>query len=542
MLVSEIAAMVLKGSTELGTTLINAYAKRAVETNPEKLKLLKSNITPHIDSTFLKCSVIKTLLNPHRPANFLSIYATQRFHISDEKLDHYGLVDYIKESESNIILTGTGGSGKSMFTRYLWLSLFIDGAGRIPLFIEMRNINGISMDSIFAYIHYSISQGQASLTEKDYREHLHKGDFTIILDGFDELLQEKKDSIQNQIIQLTENYPKTRIIVTSRPDTGFSSWPSFEVASVSPLERNDVMELIEKSEFDDESKSLFLKRLRGTNLFQRHHSFLTNPLLASMMLLTFSHNFDIPDRMHLFYQQAFDALYQRHDSYKAGGFKRQFKTKLSEDVFKRTISYFCLITYYEEVFTFTRDEAIEALKKAINLAEAKADAPDLLDDLNGCVCFLIVDGLQYIFSHRSFQEYFAASCMAHVSSDKFESLISKFSKRPNDQVITLLADMNPEALRRLYILPVSDRFSDKIQLSSRIKSVSLFHEYTKMVFCISPPKIVPRTRGTGQLKSAVRASITLIGDGEFYDFVRLVEHLYRKGRSPVLSIRRTRAE
>ena len=57
--------------------------------------------------------------------------------------------------------------------------------------------------------------------------------------------------------------------------------------------------------------------------------------------------------MHLFYQQAFDALYQRHDSYKPGGYKREFRAKLSEDVFKAVVSYFCLLTYYQEKFSFS---------------------------------------------------------------------------------------------------------------------------------------------------------------------------------------------
>jgi hypothetical protein len=199
-----LSALVLKGSAELGTTLINAFAKRALDSSPDKITRLKSNITPHINATFSKCSVIKTLLNPQWPANFLAIYATQRFNVSEKHFDHYGMVDYIKKEAKNLILTGTGGSGKSMFTRYLWLSLFVDSDGKIPLFIELRNINNISFENIVSYIHYSISQGEASLGEKDYRDYLKNGDFILILDGFDEVLNHKKDVIQSQIMLLAE--------------------------------------------------------------------------------------------------------------------------------------------------------------------------------------------------------------------------------------------------------------------------------------------------------------------------------------------------
>jgi hypothetical protein len=368
---------------------------------------------------------------------------------------------------------------------------------------------------------------------------MKRGDFIIILDGFDEVLRDKAENIQKQIIAFVENYATTKVIVTSRPDHRFSSWPSFEVVTVAPLLKEDVIELVDKAEFSEDSKKLFLSRLQKTDLFERHNSFLTNPLLASMMLLTFSHNFDIPDRMHLFYQQAFDALYQRHDSYKLGGFKRQFRTTVTEDVFKRIISYFCLITYYEEEFTFTRDAAITSINKAITLAGAAGANPsDLLDDLVQCVCFLILDGLQYTFSHRSFQEYFVAYCMAYVDSRRYEQLIAKFSRRTNDQVVVLLSDMNPEVFRRLYIIPTFKRYAKESQINRKIRSVPTFYKDAALNFTIrvmrSPAKSTDKKD-----RSPPRSSIVTLNEGnEFWAFVLLVTRLY--GRNVKIDAAQTR--
>ena len=66
----------------------------------------------------------------------------------------------------------------------------------------------------------------------------------------------------------------------------------------------------------------------------KHESFASNPLLLNIMLLTYDNYADIPEKLHLFYSNAFETLYIKHDATK-GGYKREFKTKLSSDDFKR---------------------------------------------------------------------------------------------------------------------------------------------------------------------------------------------------------------
>lgn len=522
-----ISPMVLKGATDLTIALFKAFFARKGEGHKSAIK---TNIEPHIAATLRKCSHIKTILNPHHPADFLSIHATQRFIQNKDTHDHYEMVDYIRGAANNVILTGTGGSGKSMFTRYLWLSMFVHSDGRIPLFIELRNLNSMQMnDDLSFFIRHSINLGKSSLTEDDYKSHLKNGDFVIILDGFDELVNEKSEAIQKQIIELSDNYPETKFVVTSRPDDKFAAWPSYEVIRVAPMEKEDVVELIEKAEFTDEYKVAFIKKLKTTDLFSKHRSFLSNPLLASMMLLTFSHNFDIPDRMHLFYQQAFDALYQRHDSYKPGGFKRQFKSGLPEDMMKRLLSYFCLITYYDERFSFTREEVLSVIEKAKMLSSINAQSSDILDDMCMCICFLIQDGQQYTFSHRSFQEYFCSYCLAYVSQAKFESLVIRFSRRVNDQVLSLLFDMNPDLLRRLFVLPMSERYRDALQIGVKSKSVALFMEEAEMEFMVES---LSRHHSGSSDSTASPMPILLNCDSELYAYTRAIERIHNKKATP----------
>lgn len=506
---------------EAMTKLVAAYAARTLLTGTEKLLKVKRDLSPHIDATFRRCASIKTLLNPFEPVDFLSIYATQRFHKENVDLDHYALVDIIKSGKNNHIITGTGGSGKSIFMRYLWLSLFENPDGRVPIFIELRNSNSVSNLDFESYILHSLTLGAAKISQADFSKGLRAGDYVLLLDGFDEISLDRRELVQRSVMDLATNYPELKIVVSSRPDDVFASWTSFYVYTVRPMQKPDVIELVERSRFDDTSKSRFIKKIKDDNLYETHKSFLSNPLLCSMMLLTFSVNFDIPNKMHLFYEQAFDALYKRHDSHKPGGYKREFKSGLSEDEFKRILSLFCLITYHKEKFEFEREEILSFIRKALSVDGVKRDPEMFLHDMATCICFVVLDGISYAFSHRSFQEYFAAYCLAYVTTQEAPSILKAFSRRPYDEVMRLLSDMNPEVFLTQYVVPNVSEFREELQLKQREKSPKKFMASSGMEFLIHFVR-------TGN-KYEDDQVFTTVGQGELYQFFDVVSGKFAQG-------------
>lgn len=460
------------------------HSARALGRTSDKPEDIRTNLTPHIEATYQRCSALKTLLNPHQPAEFLSIYATQRFSQAARKFDHYGLVDYIKSEIDHVIITGTGGSGKSMFMKYLWLSLFVDSDGRVPLFVELRNMNTLSQDDLVTYLHYTLTSGKASISPRSFRRQLEAGDFIILLDGFDELEEDRKDVVQSVLIDMTLEYPETKIIMSSRPprEGRLASWHTFTVVEVCPLQQKDMIELIDKSEFDASNKRRFLKKVKDEKLWDSHKSFLESPLLASMMLLTFSHNFDIPNTMHVFYDQAFNALFERHDSHKPGGYKREFKTNMSEFEFKRLLSYFCLISYFDNAIEFTKPTILAYIDKAIKVEKLDVKPEHFLYDLEECVCMVVLDGNVYSFPHRTFQEYFAAYCLAYVTNIRYQDFVDAFGQRHTDQSVKLLNDMNANGFRDSYIIPVADKYKDILQIEKKTKSIAKFMADTGACF------------------------------------------------------------
>ena len=115
--------------------------------------------------------------------------------------------------------------------------------------------------------------------------------------------------------------------------------------------------LIHKIPYDENIKALFVKKL-DTGLYETHKEFLRNPLLTLMMLITLEQFAEIPAKIHLFYEHAFEALFRWHDVTKSGGFQRKRHVSIALDDYRRLFSYFCTISYMKEAFRFTLFNAL----------------------------------------------------------------------------------------------------------------------------------------------------------------------------------------
>jgi hypothetical protein len=180
--------------------------------------------------------------------------------------------------------------------------------------------------------------------------------------------------------------------------------------------------------------------------------FLSSPLLATMMLITFREFADIPEKIHLFYDQAFDALFSKHDATKEG-FKRKLYTDIPSDEFKKILSYLCLVSYYDQKYEFKIDELKAYVKKGLSIDEISLDVDSFVKDLLESICIMQKDGIPIVFSHRTFQEFFSAFCLARYSIKHVRKILLKFANRPSDSVIQMLFDMNQELVDVEFVIP-----------------------------------------------------------------------------------------
>jgi hypothetical protein len=415
---------------------------------------IRKDLQPYLASAIKKCCWVKTLIiNREGPTYLFDIYVHTRLSLRNKVVEDD---DVIRELPSlrNLVVEGSGGAGKSMFMRYLFISLCESSPGKLPIFIELRMLNAIVTKDLVAFIYHSITGPGGVLTREQFDSGLKLGSYCIILDGFDEVDVDQRPNIETQILTLSDTYPDLIIIVSSRPDPDnrFHSWTRFHVCRVQPMTQTQVNELIEKLDYDSTIKKKFLKSLKDS-LFSTHQSFLSNPLLCIMMLITFEQYGHIPDKMHIFYEHAFDALFFRHDATKEGAYRRKTYGELPIDEFRDCLSAFCIVSYSKERFSFTSTEVRETINAAIQLERKQVDCSNFLNDLVESVCLLQIEGLHYQFTHRSFQEYFAACFIARSPTASLASILDQFCRRRQDNVVQMAFAMNRKLLERDWILP-----------------------------------------------------------------------------------------
>lgn len=481
--------------------------------------VLSKDVKPYIENTIERCSTVKTLIiNREGPSRLFDLYVHTRLKVRGKTLTDD---DFIRELPAlrSIVIEGSGGAGKSMLMRYLFISLCNNFFGKLPLFIELRTLNTFTTRDLPTFMHRSVTgPAGAVLTRDQFDNGLKAGSFCLILDGFDEVDVDQRADIEKQILELREQYPDLVIIVSSRPDPDnrFQSWLKFHVCRVQPMNRKQVNELIEKLDYDSQIKRKFLKAL--DTLFRTHESFLSNPLLCIMMLITFEQYGQIPDKMHIFYEHAFDAMFFRHDAAKEGVYRRKTYGNLAIDGFRDCLSAFCLVSYSKERVTFTNAEVQETIKQALSLERKKVETPDFLNDLIESVCVLQMEGLHYQFTHRSFQEYFAASFIAR-SPANLRSILDQFCRRRQDEVIPMAFAMNKTLIEREWIIPKLTEFAE-IAASLNPKSDPI--SYVDAVF--GGLQLNNRGKSEGNF---IYSSLTPLGDA-----MLIVRRLYQGQYAP----------
>lgn len=446
-----------KLAAELVGKAIEAAASRVVSLSDSARKLLRS-YNGYLEQTYTRVSEFKTLVNPHEPLplldNFVSMSISHRTGDGEKTFDEITLNEKAS-SGGRFVISALAGRGKSILLRYLALVRYHAPDGTIPLFVELRGLNSLSSKDLLAFIHATYSTGRHVALD-EFKRSLASGVFVLFLDGFDEVDYDNRETVERQIVELGRQFPEATIVISGRPDPKFGSWTSYQVFNILPMTQDQIIELIEGLKYNPESKRKFIKQVKG-ELFVSHEYFLTTPLLAILMLLTFDKFASIPEKMHVFYENAFDTLFSQHDASKELYTKKR-RSGLSIDVFKRVTAVFSAMTYSQKRFQFRESELLEFAKSSLEYSAVSSKSESFANDLIEAVCILQRDGLEISFTHRSFQEFFRALFLARGERNVRDRFFKEQSFRVHDSVLGMLFDMAQEQIESEWVAPFIDAF------------------------------------------------------------------------------------
>ncbi|HEY8157905.1 MAG TPA: HEAT repeat domain-containing protein [Methylobacter sp.] len=129
-----------------------------------------------------------------------------------------------------LIVLGDPGSGKSSLVRYLLLSCLNPPQndtwleplkGHLPLLIELRSyiaaVTGKHCDNFLDYFHYLGKSEGYALNHQELKKQLKNRSALVMFDGLDEIFDlAQREKITQEIIGFGNDYPKAKILVTSR--------------------------------------------------------------------------------------------------------------------------------------------------------------------------------------------------------------------------------------------------------------------------------------------------------------------------------------
>jgi predicted NACHT family NTPase len=337
----------------MAAEFVTQNIERFYNTGKDVIKGAADKFRLHLNSSYkdyLACvaerhSKGKSFFIRHDPTTLYDFYVPIGVSNEKNKIPHAS-ISGIAAVNRFAVITGGGGSGKSMLMRHLLLDA-IKHKQKVPVLLELRELNEDGQ-SLLDFIKDTLRSNRFSLDDDYIEKALKAGHFALLLDGLDEVALSSRKTVIKQLFQLVKNYDQNIILLSSRPEPEFSGWPAFSVFNVDALTLEQAVELVSKLPFDDDLKAKFLRDLQD-RLFAKHNSFLSNPLLLSIMLLTYGESADIPDKLSLFYSQAYETLFHRHDALKAG-FQRDRLTKLNIQDFARVFSAFSIQTFDRRQF------------------------------------------------------------------------------------------------------------------------------------------------------------------------------------------------
>lgn len=422
----------------------------------------------------------------------------------DDRVIENACIDSFEEERRFIVLSGTGGMGKSMMMTHFMLDTIDKNkeTGKVPVFVLLRDYNPAAGDLI-DFIFGELKRHDVDLHLSDLVELLQSGKGVILFDGLDEIKSENCRRFYKEMENLADSYPESSYIVSSRPTMNFRGLSRFTVYDLQPFSQEQAVEMVGKldqSVVDPIIQKDFIMDLRNNRFgfdWRERKDFLGNPLFLTILLLAYEGNHDIPTERYLFYEQAYDAMAKKHDAAKA--LTREFATGLNSREFQNYFGEFCTITYEQEKYDFTPEEISAYFQEVIEANELGTTPEAFIEDVTGKICLIYKDGGKYYFIHRSFQEYFVAYFFSRQLEQRFGAVLDIFQRRDSADhdsvVLPMLFDMEQNKTELCIIIPFLEQvFKDK----NDDEAYEYFLEYFYPIICYEQGDVTEFSMGTSQ--------------------------------------------
>lgn len=385
-------------------------------------------------------------------------------HLQAKFFDEHRAAETFVTEHARCAIVGSPGSGKTTLLQHLLLSIakghlrFDDQDRLLPILVRVRQLDANNLPSIEALLHLE-SRIFENARHGFLNRQFQAGHVVLLIDGLDEIVEDKCDSLFDWIGQIVQAYPKARYIVSSRPAgyrRGVFQDLSFRECILSEFNDDQICDYVYRwtkavcmtkgdtaEEADQAGQNAATQLVSSVEQNPYVRRLATNPLLLSTLCLVQRfEGGELPNRRALLYERCVEGLLFHWDH----------KRKLPEAILGRLplerrlllLRRAALAMQQQGVAEIDQPKLLDIFAQAFAEVGEALEAEDVLDNIRDRSGLLVErrPGI-YGFSHLAFQEYLTAQAVFKADDPKCSRLFL-FSKRLDPQwkeVISLYAGM-----------------------------------------------------------------------------------------------------
>ncbi|WP_410666797.1 NACHT domain-containing protein [Amycolatopsis sp. cmx-4-68] len=358
-------------------------------------------------------------------------------------------IEHVLPRSSRILLRGEAGSGKTTLLQWLAVQCAsrqlqdVDGwAGLEPFLLRLRRFSRSPLpaperflDEVGRFIADEMPPGWV-------QRHLRQGRAVVLVDGLDELPDDRRREVREWLRGLVGAFPRARFVVTTRPAAVAPDWlhdDGFTEVRLQPMTPRDVRTFVTRwhqalpGETPAEERDALIAAIGARSALRR---LAENPLLCALLCaLHHQGNGRLPENRMELYEVALRMLLDSRDSER--GIETPVRLSLTEKlVLLRSLAYWLVRNGHTDVPAADAEARITAKLRSMGQIEVtpRTVFRHLLD--RGGVLREPVPG-RIDFVHRTFQEYLAAQ--AAVEEDDIGILTANAHLDEWREVVVLAA-------------------------------------------------------------------------------------------------------
>jgi hypothetical protein len=418
-----------------------------------------------------------------------------------------------------VLVLGDPGAGKSTLAAKFAHDVAVDGSGRVPFLMVLREFTTAFDEGGHDLLHHLEKLCQAPYNVQPPRDGveylLRTGRAVVVLDGLDELVQTES---RRRVVSLVEGfahlYPLVPILVTARK-VGYEDAPLsddlFVISRIAEFSDKQVTDYATRWFLLDEATSpVERERLAGAFLrdSERIPELRSNPLLLTLLCAMYSSDRYLPRNMAQVYERCALMLFEQWDAKRGIDLPLSFEGRLRGAVQHLAWNMFTaaesgkpqartrivrMLTDYLEAKLDDHDESVATAERFLSYCTGRAW---ILSDVGANRSEPL-----FGFTHRTFMEYFAAEHLVrtHRTAEQLWAVL-RMNARQWDvvaQIALQLYDRNVEGGVDELLLEALD--NDGLEFAAR--ALHFVHPATRTVRAIATAAVdvAARTEITSRL-------------------------------------------